>query len=179
MQFISRFCTSAILMERGKQNFFKKDVNEVIPHYLSKFQPKMVVIGEANINIINSEIYPNNLNDNKVIIDSSSDILMKLLIKCDNLYLSVIISIVIIKEDDSPVISFKEVQSCNLNLRNNLILNLGKLPLASGNYSFNVAFINSDSKVILKKYQSILPFTINSGKAYWSNIILPIKEVLM
>ena len=101
------------------------------------------------------------------------------MIKSNKNFNKIELSVVITKEDSSPVITFGAITYCELNSTNNITLNLGKLPLTSGNYSFNIGFSDPKSKIILKRYQSVLPFTMQSTSADWASIVLPIKNIIV
>ncbi|MEQ9407459.1 MAG: ABC transporter ATP-binding protein [Fuerstiella sp.] len=186
MQFVSSFCTRALVMNRGSVISYNHNVNEAINCYygLSQTQGSTSGTGGAIVHQaqLTKEDGRSDLNCTEIQQGARVQLLLTLEILIPSTQASV--RVYIDDEAQSQLIGYPTMETINkpLNLSQGLhtiLLPLGELDLNAGSYSFLVAVFDEHSQEILTRRSGICPFRVIASSTMWCRIVRPVVAKLI
>jgi lipopolysaccharide transport system ATP-binding protein len=180
MQFVSRFCSSIIVIQKGESFLQTKEVNLGVETYLSFFpiESNISGTGEAEIQraiLIPSDNLSSSINADEPIIYQGGQAYLEIDIFNKSNALSSL-TIYIMDNAMSPVAcycasSHKDLLAQVPQGLTKLKIDMGLLDLNVGRYSLVISVVENYSKICLTRVQGISPFRIRAEDVHWGSIV--------
>ena len=172
MQFISQFCTSCIVLKKGKKDKPKMKTKDAINIYLEEICFDTVDVVNEEIEIKNFIFFnKDNISIDNKVIKQWSKLHLKLEIhskfdKIINFHAAI---------NDNPhnhVIIYKDNKFIELRKGNNQVeFYLNSIDLNYGKYSFTFAIVCSNTKQVIFRKDNCCPFNVVSDSIEWGNVV--------
>jgi lipopolysaccharide transport system ATP-binding protein len=179
MQYVAQFCTSVLVMEKGSVIGHYTDVSTGIDFYLRRQRIERRPYASSLVSIahekFNSHVYKDDellpvhvpgrkiqLNFELTFISDFDPVELKLYI-ADQYYNPIIV----LKQKDKLVVS----STCKIGLE------IDKLLLSRGKYSFILGIVNSKTGESLGRYEEFMPFECIDSNYEWCSVMLNVNKM--
>ncbi len=186
MQYVSLFCTRAILMGHGAACIDSNVPAEAIQQYygLSSCSEDKTGTGQATVHAVNLMREPGRKDEKLPIVNQGEPIEVKIeAVVDDSVTKGAVCRVSILDPALNGIITYPVVDDAGADFvfspgHHNIRLDLGPVDLNLGKYSFLVAFLEKGTGYVLLRHQGLAPFRVHSSNMNsTSRIIRPVKIV--
>lgn len=185
MQYISSFCSRAILMEKGTLALDAKDKSLALERYFNLVESTSCVSGAGFVSFESCSIgvlHHNNI-EPTIKFTQGSQVSGEVKVNVSSLSEPARLSVAVEDLAQNTIITFPLINETKQDLiftpgAYQVRFNLGPIELNSGKYSIMLAADGINSGIVLGRSAGNSPFQVEAGRHLWSKIVRPVAPIV-
>jgi lipopolysaccharide transport system ATP-binding protein len=174
MQWISTFCTDVMVLRNGRIHTYTSNVGEGIGAYMECFDTPVGVTGSGAATVVSAALHQDGAPVDAVRQGTSAELVIEASI--EPAFLPSALSVYITDQGMNPVMCLPfvphEWRPAESGRHQGIFrIQLGKLELNAGRYSFIVLLQEKSSQKNLARVQGLAPFTMQADAVHWATIV--------